>query len=57
MSIDHIDFHFPGLDRVRCVFTARGGGRSAGPWASANLSLEVGDDEAAVRAALGQSCA
>lgn len=50
MSIDHIDFRFPGLDRVRCVFTARDGGRSAGPWASANLSLEVGDDEAAVRA-------
>lgn len=50
MSIEHIDFRFPGLPGVRCVFTARAGGRSDGPWASANLSLEVGDDEASVRA-------
>jgi YfiH family protein len=50
MSIEHIDFRFPGLPGVRCVFTARAGGRSGGPWASSNLSLEVGDDEAAVRA-------
>ena len=50
MSIERIDFRFPGLPGVRCVFTARGGGRSDGPWASSNLSLEVGDDKAAVRA-------
>lgn len=50
MSLDHLDFRFPGVPGVRCVFTARGGGRSESPWASANLSLEVGDDPAAVHA-------
>lgn len=50
MKPECIDFRFPGLDSVRCVFTTRGGGCSAGLWASANLSLEVGDDADAVRA-------
>jgi YfiH family protein len=50
MSVDFLDFRFPGLDTVRCVFTTRRGGSSQGPYAQGNLSLEVGDDEDAVRA-------
>lgn len=50
MSLQYIDFCFPGLDNVRCVFTTRMGGRSAGAYAHSNLSLEVGDNEENVRA-------
>jgi YfiH family protein len=50
MTPEFLDFRFPGISNVRCVFTTRGGGCSAGPWTGGNLSLEVGDDEGAVRA-------
>jgi YfiH family protein len=50
MTPEYLDFRFPGLDNIRCVFTTRGGGRSAGPWAGGNLSLEVGDADDDVRA-------
>ena len=50
MKPEFLDFRFPGLEHVRCVFTTRGGGCSTGPWTGGNLSLEVGDDEGAVRA-------
>jgi YfiH family protein len=50
MSLEFIDFRFPGLDRVRCVFTTSKGGHSTGAFAQANMSLEVGDDASAVRA-------
>ena len=50
MTPQYLDFCFPGLNGVRCVFTTREGGFSTGPWASANLSLEVGDDAGAVTA-------
>lgn len=50
MSLELIDFRFPGLPGVRCVFTTRRGGHSGGAYAQANMSLEVGDDEKAVRA-------
>jgi YfiH family protein len=50
MSIERIDFRFPGLPGVRWGFTARGGGRRAGPGGSSNLCREVGDDKAAVQA-------
>lgn len=44
-----IDFRFPGLDTVRCVFTTRQESTDHGAFAGGNLSLEVGDDETAVR--------
>ena len=44
MSIEYLDFHFPKLSHVHCVFTTRYGGVSTGPFTSANLSLEVGDE-------------
>ncbi|SFJ35532.1 conserved hypothetical protein [Desulfomicrobium apsheronum] len=50
MSLKYIDFHFPGLDNVGCVFTTRQGGHGTGAYAESNMSLEVGDDEKAVRA-------
>ena len=50
MSLQYIDFRFPGLDNVRCAFTTRMGGHSAGVYAHSNLSLEVGDEEEKVRA-------
>ncbi len=50
MSLQYIDFQFPELDNVRCVFTTRMGGCSAGAYAHSNLSLEVGDEEQNVRA-------
>lgn len=50
MSLQYIDFQFPGLDNVRCVFTTRLGGNSAGAYAHSNLSLEVGDQIGHVRA-------
>jgi len=50
MSLELIDFRFPGLDKVRCIFTTRQGGHSTGAYSQANMSLEVGDDAAAVRA-------
>lgn len=45
----HIPFVFPGLPQVRASFTTRLGGVSRPPFSEANLSWEVGDDEAAVR--------
>lgn len=48
--MNYLDFRFPGLDNVRCVFTTRLAGHSADAYGLGNLSLEVGDDEAAVRA-------
>jgi len=50
MSLQYLDFRFPGLDNVRCAFTMRGGGHGGGTFGSANMSLEVGDDGDAVRA-------
>jgi YfiH family protein len=50
MTPQYLDFRFPGLTGVRCVFTTREGGFSTGPWAAGNLSLEVGDDAGAVTA-------
>ncbi len=50
MSLGYIDFHFPGLENVRCAFTTRQGGHGVGTYAQSNMSLEVGDDEKAVRA-------
>ena len=50
MSLEYLDFRFPGLDNVRCVFTARNGGHGTGAFSSANMSLEVGDEAEAVRA-------
>jgi len=49
MNVQYIDFRFPSLDRVRCAFTTRGGGHSVGAYGRGNLSLDVGDDEEAVR--------
>ncbi len=49
MNMEFLDFRFPGLDNVRCVFTTRNGGRGTGAYALGNVSLEVGDDEATVR--------
>lgn len=50
MSLKYLDFHFPGLENVRCAFTTRLGGHGAGAYAASNMSLEVGDDEQTVRA-------
>ena len=50
MTIDCLKFYFPGLDHVHCIFSTRHGGLSAGPYASANLSLEVGDNPEIVKA-------
>ena len=45
-----IPFTFPGLPNIRAAFTTRLGGVSQGPFAAANLSWEVGDEEARVLA-------
>ena len=50
MTPNYLEFHFPGLNNVRCVFTTRDGGCSTGAFDSANMSLDVGDDAGAVRA-------
>ena len=50
MNLEYLDFRFPGLDNVRCVFTTRTGGHSTGAHSRGNMSLEVGDDADAVRA-------
>lgn len=50
MSPMILDFHFPDLPHVGVAFTTRLGGGSTGAFAEANLSLDVGDDPAAVRA-------
>lgn len=55
VRIAFFPFVFPGLENVGCAFTSRRGGASRPPFASANLSYDVGDDPAAVernRAAL-----
>lgn len=43
-------FRFPGLANTSCVFTTRRGGQTLPPFDGANLSLDVGDDPAAVAA-------
>ncbi len=43
-----LHFSFPGVSRVRCLFTTRQGGASKGDYGQANLSLEVGDSVDAV---------
>lgn len=58
MGLELIPFAFPGLPRVRCCFTTRRGGASQGPFASFNLSFDVGDEAehvAANRRALADS--
>lgn len=53
-----IPFVFPGIPGVRCAFSTREGGASAGPFASGNISFDVGDDAETVagnRAALAAS--
>lgn len=50
MTLEILEFHFPGVDNVTCAFTTRRGGHSQGAFAQANMSLEVGDDQEAVRA-------
>lgn len=50
MTLKILEFHFPGVDNVACAFTTRRGGHSQGAFAQANMSLEVGDDQEAVRA-------
>lgn len=47
-AIAFIPFEFVGIPNVGCVFTSRRGGVSEPPHDSANLSYEVGDDEAKV---------
>jgi polyphenol oxidase len=49
MVCELIPFRFPGVPRVRCAFTTRIGGGSEGPFQSANLSFDVGDDPDKVR--------
>lgn len=48
MDMRYIPFAFPGLDSVGCAFGLRG--RGEGPFGGANISFEVGDDPARVRA-------
>ena len=43
MAEELIRFRFPGVPGVQCAFTTRRGGVSQGPFASANLSFDVGD--------------
>ncbi len=50
MAIQLIPFAFPNLPRVRCAFTTRLGGVSAGEFTSANMSFDVGDNPDHVRA-------
>lgn len=50
MNLEILEFHFPGVDNVACAFTTRRGGHSQSAFAQANMSLEVGDDQEAVRA-------
>ena len=47
---DWITPDWPAPPRVKSLITTRNGGVSAGPYASFNLGLSTGDDEAAVRA-------
>lgn len=48
-AIAFFPFEFVDIPNVGCVFTSRRGGISEPPHDSANLSFEVGDDEARVR--------
>ncbi len=50
LQIAFIPFSFPDLPRVGCVFTSLQGGLSKYPYFAANLSFDVGDDPALVRA-------
>jgi len=43
-STRYISFTFPGLEKVACIFGTRLGGISTGPFAKANISLDVQDD-------------
>lgn len=45
-----VEFRFPGLAGVSCVFTTRCGGHSLPPYDGANLSFDVGDDPGHVSA-------
>ena len=45
-----VDFRFPDLPGVSCVFTTRRGGQSLPPYDEANLSFDVGDEPALVSA-------
>ena len=42
-QLSYIPFLFPGLKKVKCLFTTRHGGQSQANYAGANLSYEVGD--------------
>ena len=47
-GIDIVKPDWPAPANVRAVMTTRDGGASSGPYASLNLAMHVGDDEAAV---------
>jgi YfiH family protein len=49
-AIGWIEPEWPAPDHVRVISTLRGGGVSAGPYASLNLAAHVGDDARAVEA-------
>ncbi|MEW5774694.1 MAG: polyphenol oxidase family protein [Thermodesulfobacteriota bacterium] len=49
-ALSLIPFAFPGAPGVRCAFTTRSRGASAGPFGRGNLSFDVGDDPQAVMA-------
>jgi len=50
MPLGCVDFRFPDLPGVSCVFTTRRGGQSLPPFDQANLSFDVGDESAHVTA-------
>ncbi len=50
VQIAFVPFVFPGVPQVGAAFTSRLGGASRGAFSTANLSLDVGDDPAAVLA-------
>lgn len=50
MDLSYIPFAFPGLPQVGCAFSTRLGGESTGPYASGNISFDVGDDTEQVSA-------
>ena len=47
--IQIIPFKFPGISKVKCIFTTRKGGYSRGRFSSANLSFDVGDNITSVK--------
>ncbi|BBD07310.1 polyphenol oxidase family protein [Desulfovibrio ferrophilus] len=48
MDMNYLPFVFPGLQNIGCAFGLRG--KDSGPFGSNNISLDVGDDKASVRA-------